>query len=159
MRFASTAIAASVRVLTKGRFGPGHDGHAGAHGRLSRGGLAAHDRHRLGARPDERQAAVGARLREVLVLRQKPVARVDQRRARPFGDVNDLVDAEITLGRRTRTEVMRFVGEPHVQRIAIAVGVHGDGTEPHLAAGADHADGDLAAIGDQDFHEKRRDTE
>jgi hypothetical protein len=47
---------------------------------------------------------------------------------------------------------MRFVGESHVKRRTIAVGVHGNGPEPQLAARANHPHGDLATIGDENFH-------
>ena len=45
------------------------------------------------------------------------------------------------------------VGEAHVQRLAVGLGVHGDRLDAELAAGADDAQRDLAAIGDQDFLE------
>jgi hypothetical protein len=38
-----------------------------------------------------------------------------------------------------------------VERIPIAFGVDGDGRHAQLAAGADDANGDLAAIGDQNL--------
>ena len=47
------------------------------------------------------------------------------------------------------------VGHAHVQRRAVGFGVDGDGLDAELAAGADHAHGDLAAVGDQDFLEHR----
>ena len=46
------------------------------------------------------------------------------------------------------------VGLADVESTAIGVGVDDDGLDAHLAAGADHADGDLAAVGDQDFLEQ-----
>jgi hypothetical protein len=38
-----------------------------------------------------------------------------------------------------------------VQRVAIELGVRGDGGDAHLATGAHDAHGDLAAVGDEDF--------
>ena len=45
----------------------------------------------------------------------------------------------------------RLVGHAHVQRAAVGLGEHGDGGDAQLAAGADHAARDLAAVGDQDL--------
>ena len=44
----------------------------------------------------------------------------------------------------------RAVGEADVEALAVGGRVHGDGLDAELAAGADDADGDLAAVGDQD---------
>jgi hypothetical protein len=38
-----------------------------------------------------------------------------------------------------------------MQRLAVGLRVNRDGLDPQLAAGADDAQGDLAAIGNQDF--------
>ena len=46
-----------------------------------------------------------------------------------------------------------FVGHPDMHRVGIGGGMHGDRLDPHLAAGADHAQRDLAPVGDQDFVE------
>ena len=42
----------------------------------------------------------------------------------------------------------------HVQRAGIGIRVHRDGLDAQLAAGADDADGDLAAVGDQDLRDQ-----
>ena len=55
-----------------------------------------------------------------------------------------------------RPDVDGPVGEPDVQRVAVGGRVHGDGLDPELAAGADDADRDLAAVGDQDAARTRR---
>ena len=49
----------------------------------------------------------------------------------------------------------RFVSVADVQAGAVGFGVDCDGSDPQLAAGADHADGDLAAIGDQHLFDLR----
>ncbi len=56
---------------------PGTDRHAGPRRGGARRGLAAHQRHRLGRRADEGEPRVADGGRELLVLREKPVARVD----------------------------------------------------------------------------------
>ena len=50
----------------------------------------------------------------------------------------------------------RFVGHLDMHGIAIGIGIDRDGGNPHLARRLDHAAGDLAAIGDQDFREHQR---
>ena len=64
-------------------------------------------------------------------------------------DVEDLLDVEIGLARSRRTDVVGVVGLAHVQRLAIDVGEDGDRLDAHLAAGANDAHGNLAAIGNQ----------
>ena len=67
-------------------------------------------------------------------------------------DVEDRVDVEIAAGGLVRPEVEGLMRLAHVARGAIAVGIDGDGRQPHLAARANDPDGDLAAVGDEDFH-------
>ena len=55
-----------------------------------------------------------------------------------------------------RADAHVVVGEAHVQRLAVGLGVHGDRLDAELAAGADDAQRDLAAIGDQDLLEHAR---
>ena len=67
-------------------------------------------------------------------------------------DVENGLDVEVTSGGLVGPEVERLIGLTHVARRAVAVGVDGDGREPHFAAGANDSDGNLAAVGDEDFH-------
>src|SRR3989304_1226529 len=46
-----------------------------------------------------------------------------------------------------------FVGETNVERSAVGVAVNGNRGDAQLAAGAQEADGDFPAIGDEDFAE------
>jgi hypothetical protein len=72
-----------------------------------------------------------------------------QPRARAIGQ--DTVAAQIGVARGRRADAGCFIGQATCRRAGVGVGVDGDGGDPHLLAGADDADGDLAAIGDQDF--------
>lgn len=47
----------------------------------------------------------------------------------------------------------RLIGNAHVQRRAIGVGVDGDGRDAHLATSSRDTDCDLSAIGDEEFPE------
>ncbi len=78
---------------------------------------------------------------------------MDGFRAANFGDTQNLADVEVRLGRSGRSDVVGLVGLTHVQRSAIDIGVDRDRADAHLAAGTNHAHGNFAAIGDQDFFE------
>ena len=71
----------------------------------------------------------------------------------PLDDLEDLLGVEVTLRGRLPAEGIGLVGQPGVQRVAVEVGVHGDGANAQLLAGADDTDSDLAPVGDQDLGE------
>ena len=64
--------------------------------------------------------------------------------------LDDRVAAEIALPRRGRTKTHRRVGSHDMRRIDVRVGVDGDGLDAELATRPDDADGDLAAVRDED---------
>ena len=69
--------------------------------------------------------------------------------------VEDMVDDEVGGRSRRRADIDRLVGHFDMQRVAIGVAIDGDGGDAEPARGADDADGNLAAIGDQDLVEHR----
>ena len=69
---------------------------------------------------------------------------------------DDLVDAQVGLGGGGGPQVDRGVGGLDVGRMGVSVGVDGDGADAEAAAGADDAQGDLAAVGDEDCCEHFR---
>ena len=46
-------------------------------------------------------------------------------------------------------DLTHLVGQARIGAVAIGLRAHGDGAEARFAAGAEHARGDLAAVGDQ----------
>ena len=62
-------------------------------------------------------------------------------------------NVQIAVGAPRRTDADVFVGEADVQRILVGLRIDGDGLDAELAAGADDAQGDFAAISDEDFLE------
>src|SRR5204863_7365833 len=82
----------------------------------------------------------------------EPVTRMDGVRTGRTGGLDDSIGPEVTLGRGTRSDVDGLIRVAHVPRAAIAIRVDRHGPEPHLAAGTDDADGDLAAVRDKDLH-------
>ena len=75
---------------------------------------------------------------------------MDAVRARRFGRGDQRIDAQIALGGRRRADPVRLVGEPHMQRLRVCVGIDRDRAQAEPLGGADDAAGDFAAIGDQD---------
>ena len=63
------------------------------------------------------------------------------------------LDRQVALFGRGRTDPLGAIGQAHVQGAPIGVRVHRDRLDAQLAARADDADGNLAAIGDQDAAE------
>jgi hypothetical protein len=130
------------------------------HARLDRqapgGGLLAHERDGLAPGADEGEAGLLAGAGEVGVLGQEAVARVHGVGARAGGRLQDAVDPQVRLARRRGADRVGLVGAPDVEGRAVRVRVDGDGGDAEVAAGADHAHGDLAAVRDQDLAEGAR---
>ena len=121
--------------------------------RSARRRLAAHQCDRFRRGTDERQARIARGRREVFVLREKPVAGMHRIGAGFSRGIDDAIDAEVAFARRARPDGVRLVCEPHVQRRAVAFGVHRHRRQPHLATRADDADSNFAAVRDQNlFH-------
>jgi len=72
-------------------------------------------------------------------------------RARDLGGCDNARDFEIALAGGRGADADVVVGEADVQRLAVGLGVDGDGLDTKFAARADDAQCDLAAIRDQDF--------
>lgn len=73
---------------------------------------------------------------------------MDGVRFRPLRDVEDLVLHEVGLGRGAAVEGVGLVGHPDVQRVAVGVGIDGDGRDAAVGARTSDADRDLAAVCD-----------
>jgi hypothetical protein len=67
----------------------------------------------------------------------------------------DGLGVQVALRRGLSAERVGLVRQPDVQRVPIELGIHGDRSDADLATGANDADGDLAAVGDQDLLEHR----
>ena len=114
-------------------------------------GLVAERLDGGGRRADPDQPGVDDGLGEVGVLGEEAVAGVDGVGAGVGGDLDDLGDVEVGLGRGRAAEGVGLVGEADEEGVAVRVGVHRDGADAGVLAGADHADGDLATVGDEDL--------
>ena len=106
------------------------------------------DRVRLWADPD--QARVDNGLREVSVLGEKAVARMDRLGAGLLGGGDDLLAAQIAFLRGGSADVHRFIRLAHVQRFGVGVGIDSDRAHAETLGGANNAAGDFSAICDED---------
>ena len=129
---------------------PGHHRHARGPHEIPGGGLAAHGADRVRARADEDEAGPCHRFGENGVLGQKAVARVDRLDVGLAGGQHDRVDVEIRIAGGRRPDVVGGVGQAHVQRICVGIGVDRDRADALCLARPNHAAGDLTSIGDQD---------
>ena len=84
---------------------------------------------------------------------EEAVARMDGVGARDFGGADDRRHVEIAVEAPRRPDADVLVGEPHVQRVLVGLRVDRHRLDAQLAARADDAKRDLAAVGDQDFLE------
>ncbi len=73
-----------------------------------------------------------------------------------FGGGDDAIDFEITLCAGSWADADGFVGGLDVKGVVIGFGVDGESTDAEVFAGADDAEGDFAAVGDEDFVEHER---
>ena len=79
---------------------------------------------------------------------------MDRLRTGGLGGGDDLVDDEVGLVRGSRAEVHGDIGCQGVGGLGVGIGVHGDGADAQAPARADDAQGDLAAVGDEDCVEE-----
>ena len=127
----------------------GRDGYSdGRHGRLGCA-LGAHGADRRSGRPDEDQTGVAASLRESGVLGEKTIAGVHGVGADAPRQIQNLADVEVAVRRRCRPQEVRFVGQAHMARVRVGLGVHRDAGQSHALRRARNAADDFAAVGDQ----------
>ncbi len=143
-------------VVERGVGDAGHGRDPGCRDVAFRADLVAHHLECLDARPDEHDASVAARLGEPGMLGEEPVPRMHRLGARVERCGDDERRIEVALGRRRRTDAHGIVGEPHVRRIGVGVGVDGDRMDAEPSERADDPHGDLAAIGDEHPVERAR---
>jgi hypothetical protein len=129
--------------------------HAARERQFLGGRLVAQCANRLRRRPDPHQARIDHGLREVGVLAEESIARVDRIGARRACRVQQLVDAQVSLRGGVAVQCERPPRLLHVQRAGIRIRVNGHGGDAHAMRGTDHAARDLAAIGDDEAADRR----
>ena len=109
----------------------------------------------LGLRADEMQIVVGENFGEARILRQEAVAGMNGVGAGDLARSEQRRNIEIAVLRRRRADADALVGEADMHRVGIGGRMHRDGRDTEFLACAQHAQCDLAAIGNQDFVEHR----
>ena len=128
-----------------------HAGHAGRQHQPLRGALVAHCGDRRRVRTDEHQTGVLHGLREVGAFGQEAIARMDGIGAAGPGSREDRVDRQVAVPGRSRSDAHGFVGRAHMQRAGVGIAVDGDRAIALRARAAQHADRDLATVGNQNL--------
>ena len=145
-----------LRLVAGQGTGRRHDRDAGLLGQVARLDLAAQAPHDRGLGADEGDAGLGAGLGEVGVLGQEAVARVDRRDPGVVGDAQDVLDVQVGGDRfLALADQEALVRLEAVQGEAVLVGIDRHRADAELAGRAQDADGDLAAVGDQQLAERR----
>ncbi len=112
--------------------------------------LQSHRADRVRRRTDEHDARSRAGFGKLRVLGEEAVARMDALRAGTQRHLDQLLDDQIALARGRRADQMRLVGDARVQRACVGLGVDRDHAQAEPLCGARDANGDLAAVGNQD---------
>ncbi len=131
------------------RIEAGDDRNAVALHVLASAGLVAHDLQGVDGGTDEDDAALGTGLGQPDALGQEPVPGVDGLRTGAAGSGDHGIDVEIRLGRGRGADPHGLVRFTHVGGRGVGVAVDGDAADAERPEGADHAAGDLPAIGDE----------
>ena len=126
-----------------------HQRHAGLLHQHFRTGLRTHRCHHRGGGTDEHQARIDAGLRKFGILRQEAIAGMHSLRATLTRGLDHPLDIEIAVTCPRRPKQDRLIGHRDMHGVAIGLGIDRDRAQAHRLGGADDADGDLAAVGDQ----------
>ena len=118
---------------------------------IPRDGLVAHDLDGLRLGPDELDVARFALLGELAVFGKKAVSRMDGVDVGDFGRADDAIGAQVAVGALGAADADGLVGQLHVERLDVGLGIDRQGLDAQFAAGADDAKGDFAAISDEDL--------
>ena len=139
-------------------FGAGNECNAGELHGFSRGSFRAHQFHCRRARADELQTGALTGCGKTRIFREKSVAGMNGFSSAVFCNFDQASYVEISFRSRREagTQRISFIGLADVQRGTIHIRIHRHCRDAHLMAGTDHAHGNLAAIGDQDFAEHWR---
>ncbi len=111
--------------------------------------LVAHAADRVGRGTDEGDALLRASRGEQGVLREETVAGMDGLAGALFGGLQDRVRVEIGGFRAGGADADRLIGLVEPRRVTIGLGVRDHRPHTQRATGANDAQSDLAAIGDQ----------
>ncbi len=131
----------------------GHGGDLQLVRELAGGGFVAHLPDLLRRGTDERDIRGRHRVGKLAVFREKSVSRMNRVGARDFRGRDEPWNVEVAVARGGAPDAHVVVREPDVQRFPVRLGVDGHRPESQFLARADHPQGDLPAVGNEDFCE------
>ena len=105
---------------------------------------------------DKPDIVVGENFRKTGILGKKAVARMHRVRAGDLAGGEQRRNVEVAVARGRRADAHALFGKPHMHGVLVGGGMHGDGRNAQLLAGAQHTQRDLAAICDQNLVKHRR---
>jgi signal transduction histidine kinase len=105
----------------------------------------------LGGRSDPDDARRRYRARKIRILGEEAVAGVNRVGAGPLGGGDDLGNDEVGVGAGCAVQTDGFVSKPDVLCVDVLIGIDGDGGDSRVFRGADDANGDFTAVGDEDL--------
>jgi hypothetical protein len=133
-------------------FGAGQHGHADFLREGARGGFITHHTQQIHARAHEGDAGLGAGPGELGVLGQKSVTGMNEVDAFFLGEGDDAGNVQVRAdGALALAHDVGFVRLEAMDGQAVFRGVNGDGAQAEFGGGAKDADGDFAAVGDEQF--------
>ena len=132
----------------------GHGRDVGFRGGLLGFDLVAHRGNGARIGTDEDDAGFAKRARKGFAFRQEPVAGMHRLGAGLAAGLDNLFHQQVAFRGRRRPDQDRVIGHFDMERIAVGLGIDGNGFDPHAPGSLDDPAGDLAAIGDQDFRER-----
>lgn len=115
-------------------------------------GLVAEQVERLRRRADENDLLLGATPCQLRILAEEAIARMQRIAARSPGRRDHRLDVQIGA-RAAAGDLAGIVGGADMQRGRIVGGIDGDRGKAALGRGTGDADGDLTAVGNQQFLE------
>ena len=124
-----------------------HHRHTGGFREPPGGGLRPQLGHRVGRRADEGHASRGTGGGELRILGQEPVAGMNRVGTGGACGIEDGALREVAVGGGGAADADGAVGDRHVQRARIGIGVDRHRLDAHLAARAHDAHRDLSAVG------------
>ena len=106
-----------------------------------------------GRGPMKMKAALFNPFRKIRIFSQETVTGMDRNRIGNFGGRDDGRHVEVTFGSRRRSDANGLIGHCHVFQIAVDRRVQRHGLDSHGMAGAQDAQCDLTAVGNDNFFE------
>ena len=133
----------------------GEDRHARLPGEFAGGSLVAERFEQLDPRAYKRDARLHAGGGELGILREEAVAGMDAVDAVGLGERHDPLDVEVRANRLARlAREVGLVRLEAVERETVFMGVDSDGANAQFVRRPEDADGDFAAIGDEEFGDR-----